>query len=182
MAGIYSPVPGASVRDALDRGYRLGIVGSGDTHDGHPGVGAPENRTIGLAAILAERLDRAAVLDALRARRVYATSGPRVVLHFEVSGVPMGGVLRVRGPEEPRHIRVQAVGAAPISRIDVVKNGEVRFSAPGTGSPALKLDVEDDEAVRTGEYLYARVVQVDGGLAWSSPVWVEAQGGEEVPP
>ena len=35
---IYGPVPGNFVRDVLDRGYRLGFVGSGDSHDGHPGL------------------------------------------------------------------------------------------------------------------------------------------------
>ncbi|MDX1504058.1 MAG: hypothetical protein R3325_16990, partial [Thermoanaerobaculia bacterium] len=35
---IYAPVAGNTVRDQLDRGYRLGVVGSGDSHDGHPGL------------------------------------------------------------------------------------------------------------------------------------------------
>ncbi len=172
---IYSALPGSFVQDALGRGYHLGILGSGDTHDGHPGVGSPENGTIGLAAILAERLERGAVLEALRARRVYATSGPRIVLHFAVSGVAMGGVLRVREPAAPREIEVRAVGTAPIARITCVKNGESLFSVDGDGGESLELRGSDAEAVRPGEYLYARVEQVDGGLAWSSPVWIEVE-------
>ena len=172
---IYSPVPGGFVRDALARGWRLGIVGSGDTHDGHPGVGAPEGRTLGLAAIFAERLERDALLAALRARRVYATSGPRIVLRFEVSGVGMGGVLRVRDPRAPREIHVRAVGTAPIARIDCVKSGEVLFSVAGDGGESLELRAEDPAQVQPGEHLYVRVQQADGGLAWSSPVWVEVE-------
>jgi hypothetical protein len=172
-AGIYSPVAGSFVRDALGRGHRLGIVGSGDTHDGHPGVGSPEARTIGLAAIFAERLERGAILEALRARRAYATSGPRIVLRFSVSGVPMGGALHVSDPGAPREIVVRAVGTAPLARIDCVKSGELLFSVEGEGGESLELRAEDTEPVRPGEYLYARVEQVDGGLAWSSPVWVE---------
>ena len=38
---IYSPAPGNFVRDVLDRGFRLGLVGSGDGHDGHPGLAQP---------------------------------------------------------------------------------------------------------------------------------------------
>jgi hypothetical protein len=170
---IYSAVPGGFVRDALGRGHRLGIVGSGDTHDGHPGVGSPEASTIGLAAIFAERLERDAILEALRARRVYATSGPRVVLHFSVSGVGMGGVLRVAEADAPRVIRLRAVGTAPLARVECVKSGELLFSVEGDGGESLELGVEDPDPVRPGEYLYARVQQVDGGLAWSSPVWVE---------
>ncbi len=38
---IYRPVRGNFVRDALARGYRLGFIGSGDSHDGHPGLARP---------------------------------------------------------------------------------------------------------------------------------------------
>ncbi len=34
---IYNPLPGYFVRDTLDHGYRFGFIGSGDSHDGHPG-------------------------------------------------------------------------------------------------------------------------------------------------
>ncbi|MEN8181262.1 MAG: CehA/McbA family metallohydrolase, partial [Myxococcota bacterium] len=172
---IYSPVPGSFVQDALGRGYRLGIIGSGDTHDGHPGLGSPENPTVGLAAILSERLDRAAVLEALRARRVYATSGARIVLDFEVSGANLGEVLRVPSSTAPRRIVARAVGTAPLTRLDVVKAGAVLASVEGDGGEVLSLVAEDREPVQPGEYLYLRVIQEDGGLAWSSPVWVEEQ-------
>jgi hypothetical protein len=178
---IYAAVPGAFVRDALARGYRLGLVGSGDTHDGHPGLGSPENRTVGLAALAAERRDRASVLAALRARRVYATSGPRIVLDFEVAGTPMGGVVGLADPAAPRRVRARAVGTAPILRLDVVKSGGILASREGGGEEVLELAVEDAETVRPGEYLYARVVQEDGGLAWSSPVWVERAAAEGSP-
>jgi hypothetical protein len=35
---IYSPLSGNFVRDMLDRGYQLGFLASGDSHDGHPGL------------------------------------------------------------------------------------------------------------------------------------------------
>ena len=74
-------IPGNTVRDALERGYRLGFVGSGDSHDGHPGlVHLASGGSGGLAGILAKARTREAVLEALRARRVYATNGPRIVL------------------------------------------------------------------------------------------------------
>jgi hypothetical protein len=175
-ASIYSPVEGAFVRDALGRGYRLGIVGSGDTHDGHPGVGAPENATVGLAAVLAESLDRDAILEALRARRVYATSGPRIVLGFAVSGAGMGEVLRVAGPKLPREIAVSVVGTGTIERLDLVKSGELLLSVAGEGRDSLEIRARDADPIQPGEYVYVRVLQEDGGLAWSSPVFVEVAG------
>ena len=79
---IYSPVAGNYVRDVLNRGYRFGLIGSGDSHDGHPGLTqlASPGRNSGLAAIVAPERTREAVRDAMRARRVYATNGPRIFL------------------------------------------------------------------------------------------------------
>ena len=78
---IYRPLAGNFVRDVLDDGYRLGFVGGGDGHDGHPGLTHLASPQMGgLAAILAEDLTRESILEAMRARRVYATNGPRIVL------------------------------------------------------------------------------------------------------
>src|SRR5262245_12131722 len=60
---IYDAVAGNWVRDALARGYRLGFVGSGDSHDGHPGLAQLAGPTGGMAAILAEERTRDAVLE-----------------------------------------------------------------------------------------------------------------------
>jgi hypothetical protein len=86
---IYSPVAGNYARDALGRGFRLGLIGSGDSHDGHPGLAhlASPGRNNGLAAIFAPERTREAVLAALRARRVYATNGPRIFLRTTLDGV-----------------------------------------------------------------------------------------------
>ena len=92
-ARIYSPVPGNFVRDALDRGYRLGFLASGDSHDGHPGLTGLASPNSGLAAILAEDLTRESVLEALRARRCYATSGSRILLRCALDGSRMGATI-----------------------------------------------------------------------------------------
>ncbi|MEE8523809.1 MAG: DUF3604 domain-containing protein [Thermoanaerobaculia bacterium] len=92
---IYRPVPGNFVRDALGLGYRLGFVGSSDSHDGHPGLAHLASPSSGLAAILAEDATREAVYEALRSRRVYATSGQRILLRTAFAGHPMGSTIPV---------------------------------------------------------------------------------------
>jgi hypothetical protein len=87
----------------------------------------------------------------------------------------MGEVLRVPTATSVRQIYARAVGTAPVTRLDVVKNGEVRFSVEGA-EETLELLAEDADPVLPGEYLYLRVMQADGGLAWSSPVFVEESG------
>jgi hypothetical protein len=176
-ARIYEAVSGNYVRDVLDRGYRLGFIGSGDSHDGHPGLAHRASRTGGLAAILAEELTREGILAALRARRVYATNGVRLLLNFSLAGEPMGSTLRIEGDELPRAtLRALAIGMAPITRLDIVRSGRVVESIPVES--LLKVTLERDvSSLRAGEYVYLRVVQVDGGVAWSSPVYLEEAPG-----
>jgi hypothetical protein len=106
-------VEGSFVRDALDRGYRLGFVGSSDSHDGHPGcVQEPGRRSCGLAAILSRTATREAILEALRARRTYATSGPRILLRVALDGEPMGSVV---GAAPSRTLAVEVVAPVPLA-------------------------------------------------------------------
>jgi hypothetical protein len=167
---IYRPEAGHYVRDALDRGYRLGFVGSGDSHDGHPGLAHLAGGTGGLAAVLAEERTRDAVLHALRGRRTYATSGPRIVLRFSVDATSMGGTLAPRDGDEPHAVVVRAIGTAPIERLDLVRSGRV-VATSGDADGAEASWTLAIPPLGAGEYVYARVVQRDGGLAWSSPVF-----------
>jgi hypothetical protein len=168
---IYQPVDGHFARDALDRGYRLGFVGSGDGHDGHPGLAHLASPSGGLVAILADALTRDAILEALRARRVYATNGPRILLHATLDGVPMGGALDADGGRT-RTLEVLAVAPGALERIDLVRSGRIVRTFAGTGDRELRV-AEPIAGLASGEYLYARAVQVDGGAAWSSPFFID---------
>jgi hypothetical protein len=160
-ASIYNAVPGNFVRDTLDRGYRFGFIGSGDSHDGHPGLGM-SGGGFGLAAIFAPELTRGAVLAALRARETYATNGPRIHLEVELAPGAEPGIRRLAW-------RVAAL--VPIERIDFVRSGMLA-SEPGEGRRDWHGEREVPE-LAPGEYLYLRVVQVDSGAAWSSPFYGE---------
>jgi len=170
-APIYDPLPGNYVRDALDRGYRLGFVGSGDSHDGHPGLAHLAGGTGGLAAILSPELTREGVRGALKARRAYATNGPRIVLRSALDGHPIGSELQAADVADPALLYVRAVTSAPIERIDVIRSGSVVQSVPGSGAFDFETTVEL-AGLRSGEYVYVRVVQADGGAAWCTPFFV----------
>lgn len=167
---IYSAVAGNFARDALDRGYRLGFLGSGDSHDGHPGLAHLSSGVGGLAGIITDDLTRPGVLAALRARRVYATNGPRILLRFAVNGHPMGSI--VRGDYEWVDVFVGVVAVSPIERVDLIRSGEIAATASGEGRFEATLGLHLDGPT-PGEYLYVRVVQEDGGAAWSSPIFFE---------
>lgn len=167
---IYSPVLGNFARDALGRGYRMGFLGSGDSHDGHPGLAHLASGTGGLAGIMAENLTRGSVFDAIRRRRVFATNGPRILLRMAVDGRPMGSTVELSSGDATVFIGVS--GTAPIERVELVRGGAVVASSPGQGGLEAQLTVRL-EGLGDGEFVYARVLQVDGGAAWSSPVFFQ---------
>lgn len=167
---------GHTVIDALDRGYRLAFIGSGDGHVGHPGRRLSPFPW-GMAGLWVDELTRDGVFEALKRRSVFATTGPRIVVRFSVGGVPMGSVAE-SGSEAgdtsaaPLPVLGEVLGTQPIELIEIVKNGEpiVGF-APDDEPLSPKISLEIDAA--RGDYLYLRVTQSDQAMAWSSPVWVE---------
>jgi len=173
---IYSAVPGNFVRDALNRGYTLGFVGSGDSHDGHPGLAHLASPSGGLVAIFSEDLTRAGILAALRQRHVYATNGPRIYLRVSLAGHPMGTTIALDTgdggnpfPPEPQ-LLVHIDATDELERVDVIHSGVVADSAAVDGRSAdLSATLSD---LRAGDYVYVRVVQRDGGMAWSSPFFL----------
>ena len=170
---IHDPVPGNFVRDALDRGYRFGFVGSGDSHDGHPGLPHLITESGGLAAIITDELTRESVLAALRARRVYATNGPRILLRTALDNHLMGALIpKPEGGSYTGELFVQVIAEAPLERIDLIRSGKLVDSIPIDGLLEVTLHREIEDLV-SGEYLYVRAVQENSGAAWSSPIYIE---------
>ncbi|MCP4591131.1 MAG: CehA/McbA family metallohydrolase [bacterium] len=171
---IYSPVESGMVQSALARGYRLGLIGGGDTHDGHPGLGTPGMRA-GVAGIYAKALTREAIFEALRARRVFATTGCRPVLRFHLGDVAMGGVVKLTSPDADRTFSLAVLGDAPIATVAIIKNNEEIASLAADG-PTVTWSWTDPEPARDGDYYYARIRQRDNEWVWSSPIFVELAG------
>lgn len=165
--------PREYVQDALELGHRLGIIAGGDTHDSRPGNQAPEPYGLefpdGLTAVCADSLTREAIWTALWNRRTYGTTGARILLEFEVNDEPMGGEVVSDGSRE---VQVRAVGTAPISKLELIRDNEV-VQCWQTDEEQVTLSYSDEDLLPEGEhYYYLRLTQVDGQMAWSSPVWV----------
>ena len=170
---IYDPVAGNFVRDVLGRGYRFGFIGSGDSHDGHPGLVQLNGPVGGLAAILSEERTREGVLAALRARRVYATNGPRILLRTALGSHPMGSSITVGpGGSVSEALFVSVVSPQPLERIDLIRSGRVADTMQLAGERDVTVERRVEE-LRPGEYVYVRAVQRDSGAAWSSPIYIE---------
>lgn len=172
MHEIYHAVPGSYVIDAWRRGYRLGVIGSGDTHNGHPGQGDPFSPNSGLACFYSAGCSREEVWESLRSRRVYATTGQRIILEFWANETFLGG--EVETPVDvPIRVRGLVVGTAPLRTIEVFLDDAVvrRESAEGAAA-VLSFDLQGPH--RSGSFLYMKASQVDDAMAWSSPIWILA--------
>ncbi|MCL4545453.1 MAG: hypothetical protein M1118_12795 [Chloroflexi bacterium] len=152
--------PGHYVNDALHRGLRLGFIGSGD----HVGVGQ--------TGLYVTALTRAALYEALQARRCFGTSGLQCLLDFRVNGVLMGGAVESADGEVVVVVRVSAPVA--VQRITLVVNGQEVAEYQGDGRTAgwqLRLNVRPPSGL-TAAWIYPRIAFENGELAWASPVWV----------
>jgi len=180
---LVDPQPGSFVTDGLARGWRFGFIGSSDNHWAFMGQDIdlreyPGNlncrhfqfRTGYVAAMLGE-LTREALMDAIASRRTYATTGCRIYLEFSAAGRPMGSEVEIAAGEE-FGAAARAEGTDTIDRIEIVSGGRTVASeqvrAMG-GAASLKAAAP---AAGSTDYYYARVVQVDGEMAWSSPVYI----------
>jgi hypothetical protein len=147
--------------DALDMGYRVGIVCNSDDHKGRPGASYPGASTFGayggLTCLLLPELTRAAAIDCLRRRHHYGTTGNRIVLdvrcRFETPGelfdedpalgptssrrvreAMMGDILRSTDREITLAMRV--LGSAPIERIELRRGRQVLETFRPYATPA----------------------------------------------
>ena len=114
MGGRWTPNTLGAV---LESGDRVGVLASTDDHLGYPGA-----YDEGLAAILAPRLTREALFEALRKRRAYGVTGDRIQLGFRLNGRQMGAETAYA---KKRVISVKADGWDRIDRVELLRNERV---------------------------------------------------------
>jgi len=166
-------IPGYFVLDTLMQGYRFGFIGSGDSHDGHPGLAHLAAGQGGLAGIFTTELDRANILSALRKRQTFATNGIRPWLEVFIDGSRMGQTIVEPEHESSQRIRISYEATAPLERIEIVRSGRVA-TVLIPEEDALSLTIEREiPSLSAGDFHYVRFVERGGGMAWSSPIYVD---------
>ncbi len=117
------------IEDALRYGYRIGICANSDGHKGRPGASYPGASKFGslggLTCILAKKLDRRSLFDAIRKRHFYGTTGNRSLLDVRLqldssTTATMGDIVHLKN-EAPR-LSVDVTGSGPIETIEI-RNG-----------------------------------------------------------
>jgi hypothetical protein len=164
---IYQSVEDGFVTSALQRGYKLGILASGDTHDGHPGRKSSGSLSMGIAGIWAGSLDRDGIWEALLARRTYGTSGEKILLQFRIDGHWMGEIVQLSEPRDAEFF-LFVIGTSSIKKIEILKNETVVKSFfPGNNAAVHQFPMN----IEPSSFYRVRMLQEDEGMAWSSPIW-----------
>jgi hypothetical protein len=171
----------------LNNGAVIGVTGGGDNHEARGGFSCedPEGQGItphvfapglkwktGLTAALMPHLRRTELIRALRERQTYATTGPRILVDFSLSGVSMGGECKVR--RDTPTITAVVHGVSKIARVEIIRDGRTAKSIQGDGRD---MTVKwSDSAVVPGRHWYIlKVIQMDQEMAWTSPIWVDRE-------
>ena len=177
------------VQDAWAIGEKLGVLASSDDHFGQPGLVVN-----GIAAVLADELNRDALFQSLYNRHSYGTTGEHIWVDFRVNSQLMGSTIKI-APESKPIISFDVMGTDSIDYIEVLKwdfkrgvyeNGHPKYEViakynTDLSNPKVLKKEFIDEGIADSCLYYLRVKQVDSILdyleykqvwAWTSPVWV----------
>lgn len=159
--------------NALDHGWKVSPVCGNDNH-GLGGITRQTSRTF----VLAKEKTKAAILDAMKNRRTYASLDGGIQCRYSVNGAIMGSTLG--RPDAFRFDIAIEDARDKVTKIDIVKDGGavVQEYAPAPGnSVRWKPSVRDGAA----HYFLVRVWTARGGdapgadpakpVAWLAPVW-----------
>ncbi len=160
------------LEDALKLGYRIGICANSDGHKGRPGASYPGASKFGslggLTCVLATRLERESIFDALKARHCYATTGNRSLVKVYIimdngQRAMMGDIVSYEYGKAL--LSVNITGTAPIESVEI-RNG---LDTIGTFRPYDNNDICHSKRLKivwSGSELRgrARMVSWDGTL------------------
>lgn len=146
-----------------EKKYKFGFIASGD----HNAMG------IGLSCLWVREVSRAGILEAIRERRTYATTGDKIFVDFRLNGC-IGGETCTNSKNIDIILSIEAI--KPIRVIDILKDSKVVKSITPKGRltnfSELITDLHESNGDNKG-YYYVRITQDNEQLAWSSPIWVE---------
>jgi|GEM_PF-1202694 len=162
-----APFKGYYLQDAWAKGIIIGVIASPDHGGGCGKIGA-----------WAKEFTREGIFEAVRARRTFGTSHPKMSLLFRTDANQLMGEVVIRDnqaktQEDEREIcfNVEAITPRPIKEVVIFRNNEIVYrSSPDS----TKIDIDWTDEAPPAEprlWYYARVECTDDELAWSSPIW-----------
>lgn len=153
------------------QGWRVSPTNNGDTHNALWGTDTPAR-----TGLVARSLTQADLLEAMRARRVFATEDSNLAVTLRANDSWMGTALDTTGPL-PLTVQVLDLDIEGFT-IQLYDSNmlleQARFE---------RADIRNSEGVawtttvhaRPGHFYWVKVVQDDGEIAYSTPIWINGQ-------
>jgi hypothetical protein len=145
------------VSNAWAKGYRLGVIASSDHYSTH----------FSYAMVYTDDLSRQGVLNAIHRRHTYGATD-NIVMDVRMGEHFMGDEFTLA---KALPLRVKAIGTGMVDKVDVIKDNNVVYS---TSPNTQKVDFEftDEGSLEGRHFYYVRLMQADGMIAWTSPMFV----------
>jgi hypothetical protein len=171
-----------TVNEILLQGAKLGFTAGGDCHDGRVGFASEDLDgqgttphtfasiilyRCGMTAANMPELGRRELIEALRNRQTYATTGARILLDFTMSGLAMGST----GQAEQVVCKARIHAVSPLQQVEIIKDGQIIWQQAIQGLDADVKWIDPERPVKEHFY-YLHVIQEDGHQAWASPIWI----------
>ena len=148
---------------SLTKGWHIAPSNNSDHHEVAWGSDSPHR-----VGVILQSLTQANLLEAFRARRVFATEDANLALALQASGTWMGGTIRTQ-PVINFTITVYDSSGTPV-QLSVYDNGKSVWSQSFTNANFSKtVSVSGSPS----HYYYVRAVQNDGDIAYTSPIWTD---------
>lgn len=163
--------PGGYALDALNMGYKIGFIGSGDGHVCRPGNTRllKQGYMNGLVAVYPEEYTRKGIVRSIKARHCYATTNSRILVYFSLNGSRCGSEITVQ--EDKAECTYEIYGTDKFKSVDCILNGEIVFSF-GNGRDQITGNFFVHGLKEGHNYCYLRGEQQDGEMFWISPIFV----------
>ncbi|MDB5749386.1 MAG: phosphotransferase [Massilia sp.] len=154
----------------LEAGFHVAFSTNQDNHCANWGT-AYTNRT-GVLIPNGAPLSRASFIDALKARRVFATMDKTSQLVLTANGRMMGERFTNTGPLT-LVANFASTGGKQVASVAIMEG------VPGRGGNVTQMSSEASVSFTPSSgahFYYAKVTQADGNVLWSAPVWVTQEG------
>jgi hypothetical protein len=149
--------PDGMVANAWAKGYLLGVEASSDHGSTH----------ISYTLVYTPDPTRQGVLNAIRKRHTYGATD-NIVMDVRMGEHFMGDEFAL-AQAMPLHVKARGTGA--VAKVDVIKDNNVIYS---TDPKKQNVDFEftDKGSVKGRHFYYIRLMQEDGMIAWTSPMFI----------
>lgn len=152
---------------ALDKGWHLAPSNNQDNHKGN-WITSNEARTV----ILSDELTRDSIYDGIRDMRVYATENKNLEITYKINGQLMGS--RLSSPDKLNiSININEPDTddpeQKIKKVQLISNGGIVSSTKDFDDYIVDWNFELDPMY---DYYYVKVVQANGDISVTSPIWV----------